>query len=170
VRKLTIPGPGRIADATPLRLDVAAALEFPDGSMTAAGLRREAGRGRLVVERIAGKDYTTLGAINRLRELCRLDQRVPASGSSLPGEKTTARSAEQAVWVIRDGNRKISTGCGPDARREAEKRLASYIVERYVPDKSRARDPAEIQIADVLSIYIEDRGPQMARRHRESAG
>ena len=28
--------------------------------MTASGLRREAGRGRLVIERAAGKDYTTL--------------------------------------------------------------------------------------------------------------
>ena len=36
----------------PLRLAVAAALAFPDGSMTASGLRREAARGRLVVERI----------------------------------------------------------------------------------------------------------------------
>lgn len=77
--------------------------------------------------------------------------------------KTSARSGEQAVFVIRDGNRKISTGCGPDARREAEERLAAYIVERYEPDKTGARDPAKIQIADVLSIYIEDRGPQMAR-------
>ena len=45
----------------PLRLAAAAALAFPDGSMTASGLRREAARGRLVIERIAGKDYTTLG-------------------------------------------------------------------------------------------------------------
>ncbi len=44
---------------TPLRLDIAAALAYPDGSMTASGLRREAKRGRLVIERIAGKDYTT---------------------------------------------------------------------------------------------------------------
>jgi hypothetical protein len=29
---------------TPLRLGIAAALAFPDGSMTAAGLRREGGR------------------------------------------------------------------------------------------------------------------------------
>ena len=46
----------------PLRLAVAAALAFPDGSMTASGLRRESTRGRLVIERIAGKDYTTLRA------------------------------------------------------------------------------------------------------------
>jgi hypothetical protein len=32
-----------------LRLSMAAALAFPDGSMTASGLRREAARGRLVI-------------------------------------------------------------------------------------------------------------------------
>jgi len=70
-----------VGDDQPLRLAVAAALAFPDGSMTASGLRREAARGRLVVERIAGKDYTTLANIERMRELCRVEARVPASGS-----------------------------------------------------------------------------------------
>ena len=36
---------------TPLRLDVAAKIAFPDGGMTAAGLRRKWKRGRLVIER-----------------------------------------------------------------------------------------------------------------------
>ena len=40
--------------------------------MTASGLRREGARGRLVIERIAGKDYTTLANIERMRELCRV--------------------------------------------------------------------------------------------------
>ena len=39
---------------------VAASLAYPDGSMTASGLRREAAKGRLAIERIAGKDYTTI--------------------------------------------------------------------------------------------------------------
>ena len=68
-------GPG-----TPLRLDVAAALAYPDGSMTGSGLRREAKRGRLVIERTAGKDYTTLAAIERMREQCRVKVEVRISG------------------------------------------------------------------------------------------
>jgi hypothetical protein len=59
------PDPAQVKPDTPLRLDVAAALAFPDGSMKASGLRKEAGRGRLVVERIAGKDYTTLANVER---------------------------------------------------------------------------------------------------------
>jgi hypothetical protein len=50
----SIPAPEQVTPDTPLRLGVAAALAFPDGSMTAAGLRREAARGRLLIERIAG--------------------------------------------------------------------------------------------------------------------
>jgi hypothetical protein len=36
--------------------------------MTASGLRREASRGLLAIERVAGKDYTTLAAIENMRD------------------------------------------------------------------------------------------------------
>jgi hypothetical protein len=55
----------------PLRLTRAAEIAFPDGSMTASGLRKEAAKGRLVIERIANKDYTTLAAIADMRAACR---------------------------------------------------------------------------------------------------
>ena len=77
----SLPPLGAIGEDTPLRLNVAAALAYPDGSMTTSGLRREAARGRLVIERTAGKDYTTLGAIRRMRELCRREARGRDYGS-----------------------------------------------------------------------------------------
>ena len=61
-----------IDDDTPLRLNDAAKIAFPRGGMTAASLRREAKRGRLVIERVASKDFTTLGNIARMREQCRV--------------------------------------------------------------------------------------------------
>src|SRR6516164_587625 len=67
--------------SVPLRLATAAKIAFPDGSMTASGLRSEAKKGRLVVERIANKDYTTLEAIARMRELCRVQAREPGCTS-----------------------------------------------------------------------------------------
>jgi hypothetical protein len=73
----------KLRDDEPLRLNVAAALAFPDGSMRASGLRREAARGRLVIERIAGKDYTTMGAIKLMREKCRSKVREQGCGSNL---------------------------------------------------------------------------------------
>ena len=79
----------------PLRLAVAAALAFPDGSMTASELRREAARGRLVVERIAGKDYTTLANIERMRELCRVEAKAPVSGCSQRDGTNTVGSSNK---------------------------------------------------------------------------
>ncbi|MGJ4996212.1 excisionase [Bradyrhizobium sp. HKCCYLS3077] len=68
-----------ISPDTPLRLAKAAEVAFPGGGMTASGLRKEATRGRLVIERIAGKDYTTLAAIARMRELCRIEPKITPS-------------------------------------------------------------------------------------------
>jgi hypothetical protein len=79
----------------PLRLSIAAKLAFPDGSMTASGLRREAARGRLRIERIANKDFVTLAEIKRMRELCR----VPASelGMEIAPTNLSRSSASEPV-------------------------------------------------------------------------
>jgi len=61
----------------PLRLEVAVKAAFPAGGLTVAGLRKEIARGRLEVELIAGKQFTTLAAIARMRERCRI---VPNDG------------------------------------------------------------------------------------------
>lgn len=87
-----LPAPDEINRDTPLRLGVAAIIAFPDGTMTASGLRREAARGRLIIERIANKDYTTLAQIERMRELCRVEAKVPTSGYALPVESTDGSS------------------------------------------------------------------------------
>src|SRR5580692_6160575 len=65
----------------PLRLEDAIKFGFPHGGMTVSGLRREAKAGRLVIEKIANKDFTTLRAIEEMRKLCRVKQSLPASGS-----------------------------------------------------------------------------------------
>jgi hypothetical protein len=73
----------------PLRLGIAARLAYPDGSMTASGLRKEAGRGRLAIERVAGKDCTTLTAIAEMRKKCLLEPKGRGSG--------LGRNADQPV-------------------------------------------------------------------------
>lgn len=55
--------------------------------MTASGLRREAKRGRLRIWRVAGKDFTTLNAINRMMELCR----VPAKEADIESSPADTR-------------------------------------------------------------------------------
>lgn len=104
-----------VAADTPLRLDVAAALKFPDGSMTARGLRREIARGRLAFARVAGKDYTTLRDLDEMVKLCRHERKardcghdpqdatsesaspIPPSGSSSTEDISKAHAAASMI-------------------------------------------------------------------------
>jgi hypothetical protein len=68
----------------PLRLEDAIKFGFPHGGMTVSGLRNEAKAGRLVIEKIANKHFTTLRAIEEMRKSCRVNQSLPVSGSVRP--------------------------------------------------------------------------------------
>ena len=151
-----------VAPNAPLRLATAAKLAFPDGSMTASGLRKEAFRGKLITERIANKDYTTLEAINRMRELCRVQAKGLTSDAA---PLVTRRQAlPRSVWVIRDGKFELSTGCLADPSQlkppaEAQQALADYISRQHNP-RNTSDDIKEIDIADVLLVYLNDKvGP-----------
>jgi len=89
----------------------------------------------------------------------------PSKGARLYKRKARYHSgklAHQAVWIIKDGDRHIATGCLAGAAqskppREAEQALADYIARKYQPERSR-RDIEEIDCADVLAIYLTDVG------------
>jgi integrase len=87
----------------------------------------------------------------------------PSKGARLwlrPARRKEGRVVARAVWIIIDGDRHVATGCLKNQTGEAEKRLAEYIAEKYSPTR-RARDIDRIDVADVLSIYLEDCGPRM---------
>lgn len=67
------------------------------------------------------------------------------------------------VWIIRDGTRRISTGCGQGERREADERLAAYLIDNYSPSRQGGKSPADVLISDVLTIYADDKGAQVSR-------
>ena len=50
-----------------------------------------------------------------------------------PTRRRGGRLVANAVWIIVDGKRHIATGCLKGQAREAEKRLAAYIAEKYSP-------------------------------------
>jgi hypothetical protein len=107
-----------VGDATPLRLDVAARLAFPDGSITGKSLRREAERGRLEIERIAGKDFTTLAAIQRMRDQCRVLPNRPASISASdmgasPSLSSSTGDARSALVAARSALSKLKSCSRP---------------------------------------------------------
>ena len=145
----------QIKPDTPLRLSVAAALAFPDGSMTASGLRREAARGRLVIERIAGKDYTTLANIERMRELCRVESNHRASISD-PREGTSKASSERRP----SGSSSMAASTSPQdalrAKIERRSRRSQPTSQQNTSPSRKERDIEVIDVADVLSIYDDD--------------
>jgi hypothetical protein len=78
-----------------------------------------------------------------------------------PARRKNGKLIANAIWIIIDGDRHFATGCLKDQVDQAERKLADYIAEKYRPPKE-VRGIAEIDIADVLSIYWEDCGPRMA--------
>src|SRR5271156_1520972 len=69
---------------TPQRLGVVAA-QF---GLTAAALRTEAKRGRLVISRVAGKDWTSVAEVQRMFGLCRVTPEALTYGSDQPASAT----------------------------------------------------------------------------------
>ena len=61
----------------------------------------------LFIERIAGKDYTTLTNIERMRELCRVQVKVPGCGFGLPDAKAADLSR------MPSGLSSMATGISP---------------------------------------------------------
>src|SRR5277367_5377750 len=81
-----------------------------------------------------------------------------------PGRRDRNGYIDAGVWTIRDGPIKRRLGLGAGADQSAlEDALADYIhAKRKVP-RDRDRHPAEVMIADVVSIYAEDVAPHQER-------
>ncbi|WP_246676457.1 excisionase [Mesorhizobium sp. B1-1-5] len=83
-----------------MRLETAAKIAFPDGTMGAKGLRKERDRGRLATEIIAGKEYTTLAAIGEMRRLCCVQAKErPGRANDQFGRKPDGSSSTDAVEI-----------------------------------------------------------------------
>lgn len=65
-RGVRIPDRLKITADTPLSLDVAARMAFPDGSISGLALRNAARRGDLGHAPLGGRIYTTLADIERM--------------------------------------------------------------------------------------------------------
>ena len=94
--------PEVVTPTTPLRLEIAARLGFPDGSMSTSALRRlVVANNKLTVEIIAGKYYTTLAAIEEMRQSCRVKAKAPISLPTKRGNWTIRRWTIQTWhWML----------------------------------------------------------------------
>jgi len=80
-----------------------------------------------------------------------------------PEEWKDGKLERVAAWCIRDGSRKIRTGCPEDHRAEAEKKLAEHIASKYTVPTERNRHPSKILVLDVLNLYQNEVVPTHAR-------
>ena len=69
-RGVRTPDRSEITADTPLSLDVAARIAFPDGSMSGLALRNAATRGDLGHAKLGGRVYTTMADIERMVAAC----------------------------------------------------------------------------------------------------
>lgn len=70
-----------------------------------------------------------------------------------------------ATWIILDGSKHISTGCGSEDREGAHKALTDYLASIYCPEAGQ-RDPARLEVNDVLAVYGREQAPHAAAPER----
>jgi integrase len=91
----------------------------------------------------------------------------PAKGARLVWRKESRKGdgtlRSKAGWYIEDRGQRFSTGLGRADRDEAEKRLATYIAQKHVPARQRNRDPDQVKVADVVTVYLEEIAPTHAK-------
>ncbi len=68
---------------------------------------------------------------------------------------------DTATWVIKDGAKRIGTGCGQADVASAERALAEYLASKY--EAPRGGRAAEITIGDVLAVYLLEKADATSR-------
>lgn len=68
-----------------------------------------------------------------------------------------------ATWLILDAGKQYPTECAEHEVGQAERALADHIAQKHQPER-KERDVEKISIADVISIFIEDR-PDLYLEH-----
>jgi integrase len=76
-----------------------------------------------------------------------------------------------AIWLIRDGSNQYSTGCPANDIAGAEKALAKYLASKHARAAREvgSRDPDQIPIADVLTLYLTEIVQKHARPEETKA-
>jgi integrase len=74
------------------------------------------------------------------------------------------RVTHAPIWIIRDGSYQQSTGCLAHDTFGAERALAVYLANKHArAARAGNRDPDQVPIADVLTIYLRDIVPHHSR-------
>jgi integrase len=84
-------------------------------------------------------------------------------------EWRNGKIARPPSWVIRDGGRKVRTGCRETEVEKARQCFADYLVAAHTPARERNRTPDQVLIADVVAVYSEDVAGRHARPQEAAA-
>lgn len=68
---------------------------------------------------------------------------------------------DTGTWFIKDGNKRISTGCAKGEIERAEKILREYVASKYEP--ARGGNSSAITVGDVLLVYLDEKSPHTSR-------
>lgn len=79
-----------------------------------------------------------------------------------PARKRSDGTTEPSVWCVRDGPRKLSTGARAGDIDQAEIFLRDYLVQKGAV-RVRDRDPSQVLIAEVVTVYVQDKVDGHAR-------
>ena len=97
----------------------------------------------------------------------------PSKGPRLylkPARRTReGKLKERSAWIIRDGGKDTATGCPAPEISKAEIRFAEYLAEKHSPSRTE-RDIERISIADVLSIFVDDRREYQSNKKDSMSG
>jgi len=78
----------------------------------------------------------------------------------------TSKIIARAVYIILDAGKHYPTGCFAGEADRAERKLAEHIVNKYQATR-KERELEAIDVADVLSIYVDDCAPQGAHNRKK---
>lgn len=70
---------------------------------------------------------------------------------------------KRAVWIIKDGSKRIVTRCAPEEREKAEQALADYLSEKYATMPSVEQPASDWLVTDVLKLYLDEVAPEHRR-------
>ena len=69
-----------------------------------------------------------------------------------------AHGTRHSVWIIKDGEKRISTGCSPDDAEGAREALAHYLARTHMPPAGE-----EPLVVEVIAVYRREVEPNLAR-------
>lgn len=96
----------------------------------------------------------------------------PSKGIRLwlrPARRKAKKIIANPIWIIIAGRKHIATGCLKHQIEDAEEKLAEYIANKNCHNSEAAGDLrhiSQIDIADVLSTYLDDCRPRMVDQHK----